>query len=147
MQTKLQELSYRLFEQQKQKPVECSRQRGLIYEYGEAEQGLRMLIDGIEIYMRGQKQQYRNAPVSPCINIISALRQLLNEPGDFDVATCLEALRLIEQEVCVGDSRKVALALVGKMTEYERRLEEKMELTVAEKRHLASLRNVTKEDL
>jgi hypothetical protein len=59
----------------------------------------------------------------------------------------LEALRLIEQEVCVGDSRKVALALVGKMTEYERRLEEKMELTVAEKRHLASLRNVTKEDL
>ena len=106
-----------------------------------------MLIDGIEIYMRGQKQQYRNVPVSPCITIISALRQLLNEPGDFGVATCLEALRLIEQGVRVGDSRKVALALVGKVTEYERRLEGKMELTVAEKRHLASIRNVTKEDI
>ncbi|NDD53669.1 hypothetical protein EBZ39_07290 [bacterium] len=98
MQTKLQELSYRLFEQQKQKPVECSRQRALIYEYGDAERGLRMLIDGLEIYMRGQKQQYRNVPVGQCETILSSLRQLLGEPGEFDVDTCAQALRLIAEE-------------------------------------------------
>lgn len=95
MQTKLQELSERLFAQQKIKPVQTSRQRCLMYGHTDVELGLKMLIEGLEIYLRGQKKEYRNDMTEELRPIAETLNGLLTHRGQFDSETCKEALRLI----------------------------------------------------
>lgn len=95
MQTKLQELSERLFAQQRTKPVETSRQRGLMYGHSDVELGLKMLIEGLEIYLRGQRKEYRKDLTEELRPIAEVLNGLLSHRGQFDSETCREAIRLI----------------------------------------------------
>lgn len=95
MQTKLQELSERLFTQQKTRPIETSRQRCLMYGHSDVELGLKMLIEGLEIYLRGQKKEFREDLREEVQPIADTLNRLLNYRGQFDSATCHKALALI----------------------------------------------------
>lgn len=95
MQTKLQELSEQLFAQQKTRPVETSRQRCLMYGHTDVELGLKMLIEGLEIYLRGQKKEHREDLREEVQPIADTLNRLLNYRGQFDSATCHKALNLI----------------------------------------------------
>ena len=95
MQTKLQELSERLFAQQKTRPIETSRQRCLMYGHSDVELGLKMLIEGLEIYLRGQKKEFREDLREEVQPIADTLNRLLNYRGQFDSATCHKALSLI----------------------------------------------------
>lgn len=95
MQTKLQELSAGLFAQQKKMPVETSRQRCLMYGHTDVELGLKMLIEGLEIYLRGQKREYRSDLREEVRPIAEVIGRLLCERGQFDSVTCNKALSLI----------------------------------------------------
>lgn len=95
MQTKLQELSERLFAQQKERPVETSRQRCLMYGHSDVELGLKMLIEGLEIYLRGQRREYREDLKEEVQPIAETLNRLLSRRGQFDSETCHKALELI----------------------------------------------------
>lgn len=104
MQTKLQEESNRLFRQQKQFPVRVARQRHFMQDESDVVTGLRMLIEGVEIYLRGQKAEFRNTPEKDeylkdlTMRLLEGVHGLLNENGVFDGATCSRAISLIKEE-------------------------------------------------
>ena len=104
MQTKLQKVSQELFQKQKKYPVEVARQRALIYGHTEIELGLRMMIDGIELYLRGKKKVQKITPIKDAYlkemanSIVHGVHGLLNESGHFDANTCSKAIALIKDE-------------------------------------------------
>lgn len=104
MQTKLQEVSNSLFSNQRAMPTETSLQRGLIYGHGDTELGLKMLIEGLEIYLRGQAKEHRHTTGrDECFQRIAAMLSdsilaLLCNKGQFHGPTCQKALELIRRE-------------------------------------------------
>mgnify|MGYP006293873199 CR=1 FL=1 len=104
MQTKLQELSNSLFSNQRTMPVETSLQRGLIYSHGDTELGLKMLIEGLEIYLRGQADEHkhtagRDKDFQRVVSTLSdSILALLDGKGQFHAPTCQKALELIRKE-------------------------------------------------
>ena len=104
MQTKLQELSNSLFSNQRAMPVETSLQRGLIYGHGDTELGLKMLIEGLEIYLRGQATEHKHTTGRDegfqCVaaTLSDSIMALLANKGQFHGPTCQKALELIRKE-------------------------------------------------
>lgn len=104
MQTKLQEVSNSLFSKQRTMPVETSLQRGLIYGHGDTELGLKMLIEGLEIYLRGQANEHKHTTkrdehfqgVAKALS--DSILALLANKGQFHSPTCQKALELIRKE-------------------------------------------------
>ena len=109
MQTKLQEESQKLYQNQRVFQVEVARQRALMDGHTDVERGLRMLIEGVEVYLRGLKEQHKVTPRTDhylkgvAREITDGLSQLLNLSGQFDGGTCSRAIKLIEQEYGIED--------------------------------------------
>lgn len=90
--------------------VSVQEQQKLMNGATDTEKGLRMMIEGVELYCKEVTKQWDDTPIgkdyvlAPEVgSIINGIIGLLNGPGHFDGGTCDGALRAIAKKYEISD--------------------------------------------